>query len=241
MNIFALSDLHLSLGTDKPMDIFGWGDHAAIIKENWCKRVKNEDYVLIPGDISWGINLKEADSDFAFIEALPGKKIISKGNHDYWWSTRTKFENYCKSKGYKTISILNNNSIIAGNYAICGSRGWKPLDDDDFDNEDKKIYYREIERLKLSLKEGIKTGKELISMLHYPPFDSKHKPNDFAVLLKEYNVKVCVYGHIHGKANENWKDENIDGIRYHLISSNIIGFNPIKLMLETNVDCDIIK
>ena len=109
MDIYAISDLHLSLGTDKPMDIFGWGDHVERIKENWCKNIKKEDYILIPGDISWGINLEEADPDFAFIESLPGKKIISKGNHDYWWSTRKKFDRYCQEKGYKTISILQNN------------------------------------------------------------------------------------------------------------------------------------
>ena len=241
MDIYAISDLHLSLGTDKPMDIFGWGDHAERLKEHWADNIKDEDYILIPGDISWGINLEEADPDFAFIESLPGKKIISKGNHDYWWSTRKKFENYCREKGYKTISILHNNSFTVNNYTICGSRGWKPLDDDNFGEEDKKIYSRELERLKLSLKEGQKTGNPIIAMLHYPPFDSKHRPNDFAGLLAEYNVSLCVYGHIHGRFDESWKDEEIGGIRFHLISANIIGFNPIKLRLETNVDYDIIK
>ncbi len=241
MDIFAISDLHLSFGTDKPMDIFGWGNHAERIRENWFNSIKNEDYILIPGDISWGINLDEADPDFAFIESLPGKKIISKGNHDYWWSTRKKFDNYCEEKGYKTISILHNNSLTADDWVICGTRGWKSLDDEDFSKEDEKIYYRELERLKISLGEGKKSGKELISMLHYPPFDSRHRPNDFAELLKQYDVKICVYGHIHGKSDEGWKNQKIDGIRYHLISANIIGFNPIKLRLETNVDCDIIK
>lgn len=241
MDIYAISDLHLSLGTDKPMDIFGWGNHAERIRKNWVNSIKEEDYILIPGDISWGINIKEADPDFAFIESLPGKKIISKGNHDYWWSTRKKFDCFCEEKGYKTISILHNNSFIAGKYTICGSRGWKPLDDDNFTEEDKKIYSRELERLKLSLKEGQKTGNQLIAMLHYPPFDSRHRPNDFAELLAEYNVRICVYGHIHSRAEEGWKDESIDGVRYHLISANIIGFNPIKLRLETNVDYDIIK
>ncbi|NLE24717.1 MAG: serine/threonine protein phosphatase [Clostridiaceae bacterium] len=241
MDIYAISDLHLSLGTDKPMDIFGWGNHVERLRKNWINSVKKDDYVLIPGDISWGINLEEADPDFAFIESLPGKKIISKGNYDYWWSTRKKFDSYCEEKGYETISILQNNSFTVNDHTICGSRGWKPLDDDNFYEKDKKIYFRELERLKLSLKEGQKTGNELIAMLHYPPFDTKHRPNDFAELLAEYNVKICVYGHIHGKADDNLKDENIYGVRYHLISANIIGFNPIKLRLETNVDCDIIK
>ncbi|HHU91478.1 MAG TPA: serine/threonine protein phosphatase [Clostridiaceae bacterium] len=241
MDIYAISDLHLSLGTDKPMDVFGWGNHVERIKENWLNKIKDEDLILIPGDISWGINLEETDPDFAFIESLSGNKIISKGNHDYWWSTRRKFESYCNEKGYKTISILHNNSFTVNNYTICGTRGWKPLDDDSFKEEDKKIYYRELERLKLSLKEGQKSGNPIIAMLHYPPFDSKHRPNEFAGLLAEYNVSICVYGHIHGRYDESWKDEFIEGIRYHLISANIIGFNPIKLRLETNVDCDIIK
>lgn len=229
MAIFAISDLHLSLGTDKPMDIFGWGDHTSRIKENWIKKITDEDYILIPGDISWGINLQETDYDFAFIESLPGKKIISKGNHDYWWSTRQKFNRHCEEKGYKTLYVLHNNAIEVHDYTICGTRGWKDQDDESFDEEDLKIYKRELERLKFSLREGLKSGKELIAMLHFPPFDSKHKPNDFARILKENGVKICVYGHIHSKYNQGWKDEIIDGIQYHLISSNIIDFDPIKI------------
>ena len=224
MAIYAISDLHLSFGTDKPMDIFGmhWENHAKRLQENWLRMVGADDYVLICGDISWGINL-------AFIEALPGSKILSKGNHDYWWSTAHKFSSHFELRGYKTLNILHNNAYKAGDYTICGSRGWKSPDEEGFNSEDQKIFNRELERLKLSLKAGQELGGEIIAMLHYPPFDSRHRPNAFAKRLKEFGVRTCIYGHIHGNANESWKDEWIDDIRYHLVSCNIIGFSPIKL------------
>ena len=231
MSIFAISDLHLSFGTDKPMNVFGthWENHAERIKENWLGKIGDEDVVLIPGDISWGISLDEADPDLAFIEALPGQKILSKGNHDYWWCTLNKFKQHFALRGYSTLNILHNNAYKVGPYVVCGTRGWISPDDEGFGDEDQKIFNRELERLKLSLKEGLKLGGEPIAMLHYPPFDARHMPNAFASLLKEYDVKTCIYGHIHGKANELWKDEVVDGIDYHLISCNLIGFNPIKL------------
>lgn len=230
MAIYAISDLHLSLETDKPMDIFGWGDHTGIIRENWTRKIRSDDFVLIPGDISWGMDLKEADPDFAFLESLPGYKILGKGNHDYWWSTRRKFERYCAEKGYRTLMMLHNNMFEADGYVICGSRGWKPADDDGFSEEDLKVYRRELERVKNSLNEGKKTGKKIIAMLHYPPFDTKHRPNDFSALLREFGATICVYGHIHSRADESWKNEIKGNIRYHLVSCNIIGFDPVKIV-----------
>ncbi len=229
MAIYAISDLHLSFGTDKPMNVFGWADHPSNIKENWLKVINDDDYVLIPGDISWGINLEEAAPDLEFIDSLPGKKILSKGNHDYWWSTLNKFRSFFDAKGFTSLNILHNNAYRAGSRTICGTRGWKPQDDEDFTQEDRKIFNRELERLRLSLREAVKLGGELIAMLHYPPFDLKHNPNEFSQILKEFNVKTCIYGHIHGKANETWKDETIDGIRYLLVSCNIVDFKPVKL------------
>ncbi|NMA66061.1 MAG: serine/threonine protein phosphatase [Clostridiaceae bacterium] len=236
MAIYAISDLHLSFGTNKPMDVFGdeWINHPWILKENWLKIVKKNDYVLIPGDVSWGINLEEAEPDFAFIESLPGRKIISKGNHDYWWSTLNKLNNFLEAKDYKSINFLHNNSFMADDYAVCGTRGWKSKDDEDFDSSDEKIFNRELARLKLSLTEGRKKSQKLIAMLHYPPFDSKHKLNDFGQILKDFGVEICIYGHIHGKANEAWKAEYIDGIRFHLVSCNIIDFMPIDLSSDLN-------
>lgn len=231
MAIYAISDLHLSFGTNKPMDVFGyhWENHTLRLSENWRSRITEEDWVLVPGDISWGINMDEADPDLAFIEQLPGRKILSKGNHDYWWSTLNKFSEHFRQRNYHTLHILHNNAYSLGNITVCGSRGWKSKDEDDFCKEDQKIYSRELERLKLSLREGQKLGGELVAMLHYPPFDLRHRPNDFGNMLKEFGVKTCIYGHIHGKANESWKDEIIDSVRYHLVSCNLIDFNPLKL------------
>jgi predicted phosphohydrolase len=230
MAIYAISDLHLSLGTDKPMDIFGWGDHASKIKDYWNNKITNEDYILIPGDISWAINLEEASADFDFIDRLPGNKVLSKGNHDYWWCTRRKFEKYCSEKGFDSFKLLHNNTIELENYTVCGTRGWKSLDDDTFSDDDARIYNRELERLRLSLEEGQKTGKEIVLMLHYPPFDSKHRPNKFARIMKKYNVKRCVYGHVHSRYQQSWRNETIDGLQYFLVSSNIIDFNPVRIV-----------
>ena len=152
MAIYAISDLHLSFGTDKPMNVFGWADHPSNIKENWLKVINDDDYVLIPGDISWGINLEEAAPDLEFIDSLPGKKILSKGNHDYWWSTLNKFRSFFDAKGFTSLNILHNNAYRAGSRTICGTRGWKPQDDEDFTQEDRKIFNRELERLRLSLR-----------------------------------------------------------------------------------------
>lgn len=231
MAIYAISDLHLSFGTDKPMDVFGdrWKNHAQRLKDNWSQVVGNDDVVLIPGDISWAINLDEAVPDFRFIESLPGRKIISKGNHDYWWSTRRKFQAFLDANGLKTIQMLHNNAFRVQDHVICGTRGWIDPSDPDFSEEDRKIFHRELERLRLSLEEGKRLGGEIIAMLHYPPFDSEHRTNDFAVLLKEYDVRVCLYGHIHGHAEEAWRDEMVEGIRYSLISADYLAFMPIKV------------
>ncbi len=231
MAVYAISDLHLSFGTDKPMDVFGdhWENHALRLREHWMNKVEENDWVLIPGDISWGIDLIEADPDLSFIEDLPGKKILSKGNHDYWWSTLNKFSEHFNIKNYRTLNILHNNAYSLGEYTVCGSRGWKSPDEEDFSAEDRKIFNRELERLKLSLGQGRKLGGEIIAMLHYPPFDQKHNPNAFGQILEEFGVKTCIYGHIHGKANEAWKDEMIQNIRYHLVSCNLIGFDPLRL------------
>jgi predicted phosphohydrolase len=230
MAVFAISDLHLSLGGDKPMDIFGgvWENHAQKLADRW-RDVAEEDIVLIPGDISWAMSLEEAGPDLAFIEGLPGKKILSKGNHDYWWSTKKKFDDFAALKGFKSIRMLNNNAYREGEFTICGSRCWKPLDDPDFSMDDRKVYNRELSRLRLSLEEGVKLGGELIAMLHYPPFDSSHRQNDFSLLLKEYGVKTCVYGHIHGKTDPSYRNEVLDGLRYCLISADILAFEPVRI------------
>ncbi|HOK43687.1 MAG TPA: metallophosphoesterase [Thermoclostridium caenicola] len=232
MAIYALSDLHLSFGTDKPMDIFGdiWKNHAQRIRENWIQVVGEDDVVLIPGDISWAISLDEAVPDFRFIESLPGTKIISKGNHDYWWSTKRKFQAYLETHGFKTIRMLHNNAFRIGDFAVCGTRGWNDPGDPDFTEEDRKIFRRELDRLRLSLEEGRRLGGEIIAMLHYPPFDAEHRMNDFGALMKEYGVGICIYGHIHGRGDAVWKNELADGIRFSLVSADFLSFTPIRIV-----------
>lgn len=232
MAIFAISDLHLSFGTDKPMDVFGenWENHTVKLKDNWVRVIGEEDWVLVPGDISWAISLEESIPDFTWLNSLPGKKILSKGNHDYWWSTYKKFEDFKTVHGFHTLTMLYNNAYSWGGYAICGTRGWKSPDEPDFSEEDEKIYKREQERLKLSLKEGVKLGGSLIAQLHYPPFDARHRLNAFGDILVEYGVKACIYGHIHGKVPRQALYEEVEGIAFRLVACNQIAFDPVKLV-----------
>ncbi len=198
-SIYAISDLHLSFGVDKPMNVFGklWEDYEQRIKENWESKVKEDDIVIIPGDISWGMSLKEALPDFKFIDSLKGKKIILKGNHDYYFSTKTKLEKFFNENNINSISILHNNAIDIGKYILCGTRGWSKVEEED-NKLNKKIIEREKMRLKLSLEEGkklqesLKVKKDILVAMHFPPFISNY-PN----ILKEYDVKLCIYGHLH--------------------------------------------
>ena len=197
LSIFAISDLHLSFGVDKPMNIFGknWQDYEKKIEKNWREIVKSDDIVIIPGDISWGMTLNEALPDFKYINDLPGKKIILRGNHDYYFSTKTKLENFLKQNNLDTISILHNNAIDIGKYILCGTRGWGNTEGSD-KVLDKKIIEREKIRLRLSLDEGKKlqeqNNKDIIVAMHFPPFISNYQE-----ILQEYNVKKCIYGHLH--------------------------------------------
>jgi len=233
MGIYGMSDLHLSLSIDKPMDIFGenWKNYMELIEENWRKTISDDDYVIIPGDISWATYLEQAYKDFMFIESLPGKKIISKGNHDYWWTTSNKLHEYLKKNNFSTISFMHNNSFNCNDFFICGTRGWKDPDDEGFNSDDKKIYMRELERLKLSL-DSIQNNKskKIIVALHYPPYNFKKKSSKFIEIMKNYNVTICVYGHLHSFANYNISNEEIDGIEFKLISSDYLNFIPLKLV-----------
>ena len=203
MSIFAISDLHLSFGTDKPMNVFGnvWENYEEKIANNWKEQVNSDDTVIIPGDISWGIDLKEALPDFKYINDLPGKKIILRGNHDYYFSTKTKLENFFKENNLNTLTILHNNAIELKECILCGTRGWGNTEGSD-KKLDKKIIEREKIRLRLSLDEGKKLQdnilkeknikKDIIVAMHFPPFISSYQ-----AILKEYNVKMCIYGHLH--------------------------------------------
>lgn len=222
MSLFAIADTHLSFGTDKPMDSFpGWNDYVDRIEKNWNKIVTNDDTVVIAGDISWAMNFDELKADFDFIERLNGKKIILKGNHDYWWNTSKKMNDFIESQRYKTISILFNNSYDIDGVSVCGSRGW--LFDVD-DEHDEKVLNREVGRLRLSLESAV--NDEIIVFLHYPPVTTDTKCDEILNLLKEYGIKKCYYGHLHGIAAKKAIDDVVDGIEFRLISCDRLGFVP---------------
>lgn len=229
MALYAISDLHLAFSTDKPMDIFGekWYKHDEKIKKNWMDKVKEEDLVLIAGDISWSMKAEESKSDLDFIDSLPGKKIISKGNHDYWWQGITKL-----NKMYENTKFLQNNFYTYKDYAICGSRAWICPGTDRFTEKDKKIYERELIRLKLSLDSAKNSGyTKFIVMIHYPPTNEKHEDSDFTELFKEYGVDKVIYGHLHGPSLGNVINGERDGVEYIMTSCDYINFDP-KLILE---------
>lgn len=225
MNLFAIGDLHLSYSKHKPMDLFGvhWKAHEEKIKKQWEELVTDEDVVLIPGDISWAMRLKEATKDLEWLEQLPGKKICIKGNHDYWWD-RTGILN----KLYKSLYFLQNTAYWIGDLAICGTRGWALLNPDMRTEADEKMIHRECIRLKLSLEEACKKGcREIWVLLHYPPCGENQSPSPFIELMKQYPVKRVIYGHLHDEAA--WKKAligNYDGISYHLVSADYLGFRP---------------
>lgn len=222
MSLFAIADTHLSFGTDKPMDSFpGWNDYVDRIEKNWNKIVTDDDTVVIAGDISWAMNFDELKADFDFIERLNGKKIILKGNHDYWWNTSKKMNDFIELQRYKTISILFNNSYDVDGVSVCGSRGW--LFDVD-DEHDEKVLNREVGRLRLSLESAV--NDEIIVFLHYPPVTTDTKCDEILSLLKEYGIKKCYYGHLHGIAAKKAIDDVVDGIEFRLISCDRLGFVP---------------
>ncbi len=232
MALYAISDLHLALSVDKPMDVFGekWDNYMQRLEYNWRNTIGAEDYVIIPGDISWATYLEQAVQDFKFIEALPGKKIISKGNHDYWWTTHKKLERFLDENKFSTIHFMHNNSFEVGNISICGTRGWICPGDEGFGEEDGKIYKRELQRLELSLKSTSASDTDIIiAAMHYPPFNSKKEPTEFVEIMGRYNVKLCIYGHLHGTAFKNAVTGKIEGMDFKFISADFIGFKPVAL------------
>ncbi|MBC8535601.1 metallophosphoesterase [Feifania hominis] len=229
--IFAISDLHLSETTEKPMDIFGeaWADHTARLKKNWCALVGEEDTVIIPGDISWGMNLREALADFLLIDALPGKKIIAKGNHDYWWETASKTMRFFDENGISTIRVLHNNAYEIEGKIICGSKGYFP-DPGQSASYNEKIMARETARLEFSLRCGEKLGGgERLVFLHYPPALKSYAAEGLMDVMKRYGVSRCFYGHLHGQSQRSALLGLCDGIEFSLISADFIIFAPIPI------------
>lgn len=238
MSIFAIADLHLPLSVNKPMDIFGnrWQDYVNKIKKNWCAIVNDDDTVIIPGDISWAISIDEADADFDFLENLPGKKLLGKGNHDYWWGTMSKNRAYVEEKGFKSIDFLFNNAYEVEDYIVCGTRGWyidEKLQNATNDPEYEKIVARESARLKLSLDEAVKlqsdTGKQILVFLHFPPVYGSFVCEPIVNVLKDFGIKNCYYGHIHGVYNIP-KTVNYKEIDFTLVSADYLNFVPMILM-----------
>lgn len=229
MALYAISDLHLALSGDKPMDIFGehWSKHDEKIKENWLSKINEDDTVLIAGDISWAMKSGESEADLNWIESLPGKKIISKGNHDYWWGSISKLNSM-----FEKTKFLQNNFYEYGEYAICGTRGWICPGTDRFTSHDEKIYAREGIRLRLSLDEAKKKGfTKFIVMLHYPPTNEKFMPSQFTEICTEYGVEKVIYGHLHGNCLNRVLEGEFEGVEYIMTAADFLDFDP-KLIKE---------
>lgn len=221
MKIFGISDLHLSFGVDKPMDIFyGWDNHFERIKANWNRLVTDEDIVVLPGDFSWALKIEEALDDFRFLDSLPGKKLILKGNHDLWWSTAKKIHAFFEQNEIKTVEIIFNNMYKAGDYAICGCRGWFGEKTDD-----KVIISREAGRLKLSLDAAVNQNLTPIVFMHFPPVYGEQTAEPILNVIKEYEIDKIYHGHIHG-AGLNNSPKEYDGVKFKLISCDCIDFTP---------------
>ena len=232
MAIYSISDLHLSFGNNKPMDIFGtnWENHIEKIKKDWIKKVTNDDLVLLPGDFSWAMYLNDTYQDFEYLNNLPGKKLLLKGNHDYWWTTLKKMREYLEKNNFKNIDFIYNNGYLFDNKIIVGTRGWQAEDN----SEGRKIIKREIIRLELSIKDGIKKygeDKEIIVCMHYPPFNKyNEKSMSFLELMKKYNIKTCIYGHLHGEASHKEAITGIiQNINFEMVSCDYLNFQLKKI------------
>jgi len=238
MAIYAISDLHLSLASEKPMDIFGpaWADHVERLRKNWAQVVSDDDTVLIPGDISWALRLNEAMPDLDLIAELPGHKILIRGNHDYWWQRRSTSR--IQRIVDRNMTFLQGTSTMVGDIAVTGTRGWRVdwetrmpsnhgciASDEEEILHSQKILQRELTYLERGLKSIPPTARMKIVMLHYPPFDERLKPNRFAELLRDYTVDILVYGHVHIGLG-GWLEGVVDGVRYYMASADIVGFMP---------------
>lgn len=224
MALYAIGDPHLSLSCDKPMDVFGgaWENYVDKLREGFSV-VEPEDTVVLCGDLSWGMNLEQAQADFAFLNALPGRKLLLKGNHDYWWTTAAKMNRFFAEKGFDTFRLLHNNCHFYGETALCGTRGW-------FFEEhgDPKVFNRELIRLETSLKAA--GEREKLCFLHYPPRYQGYTCTEIIELLERYQVKACYYGHLHGGSHRLAMEGTYGGVEYHLISADYLDFQPKKIL-----------
>ena len=230
MNVYAISDLHLSTTSDKPMDVFGgnWTGHFGKIKEDWLQKVQGEDIVLLSGDTSWAMKLSDALPDLNELRPLPGKKVFIRGNHDYWWNGISRLRAAAPDSSFY---FLQTDAVRLDGYVIVGSRGWACPDSPDFSEQDEKLYKREAERFRLAFKDAEalkKEGDKLIAMIHYPPFTGKKEDTLFTKIFEENGVDKVVFGHIHGAAYFPFKTEK-NGVEYHLSSCDKLDFKLIKI------------
>ena len=227
MALYAIGDLHLSLTVNKPMDIFGpgWTDHVQRL-ENAFSKLNDEDTIVLCGDTSWGIDFEESLEDFRFIDNLPGKKLILKGNHDYWWNTASKMKKFFLENELTSLEILHNNSFVYGDYAICGTRGW--FYEEERSGHNVKVLNREIGRLEASLKTA--GDRPILAFLHYPPLYSGYRCPEVIAKLEEYGVERCYYGHLHGPTHKRAIEGALGGVEYHLVAADYLGFVPKKVL-----------
>lgn len=230
MSLYVIGDLHLCFSNpSKTMSIFaGWENYQERIKKNWLETVKEDDTVVLAGDISWGMTLQQSLPDFRFINELTGQKIILKGNHDYWWVTMKKINDFLSDEGFETIKILHNNHYAYGRYGICGTRGWVNMPGE---TQDEKVMNREVQRLETSIKSAVNAGLEPLVFMHYPPIFASNFNYDILEVMYRYKVRECYYGHIHGRsAHELCIKNTYDDINFHLISGDYIQFMPEKIL-----------
>ena len=228
MSLYAIGDLHLCLGAPKPMDIFGgaWVGYMEKLKEGFSC-VSEDDTTILMGDLSWALDLDNAKSDFAWINNIPGRKIILKGNHDYWWSTAAKFYKFCETNGFFNQYILNNNHYEYEDWAICGTRGWF-FEEERCNLQDEKVFKRELLRLETSLR--LAGDKPKLVFLHYPPRYKGYTCEPILDLLHKYQVRRCFYGHLHGASHGLAMEGVWDGIDYRLLAADRIDFKPFKVL-----------
>ena len=240
MAIYAIGDLHLSFHENKPMDIFGenWKGHEEKIKQDWINKVKETDLVVIPGDFSWSTYLKDTYEDFKYLNSLPGKKLLLKGNHDYWWTTLKSMRNFLKENSFENIDFIFNNAYEFENYIIAGTRGWSQTEE-----ENEKFLNRETQRLEMSLKQAKEIQekklqeenieKEIIVFMHYPPITNtqveKKEETSFIKTMKKYNIKKCYYGHLHGTAIKEAVEQEYQEINFKLVSADKLDFKLLKI------------
>ena len=221
---YASGDLHLCLGAPKPMDVFGgtWVGYMDKLKEG-MSIIKPEDTTVIMGDLSWALSLPEATADFEWLNQIPGRKIILKGNHDYWWCTAKKFQEFCQERGYENFHVLHNNHFVYDGMAICGTRGWF-FEEERSGQHDEKVFKRELMRLEASLKSAGELPK--LVFLHYPPRYKGYECKGILDLLAEYQVRNCYYGHLHGASHGLAQEGIWDGISFKLLSADKLNFVP---------------